>query len=207
MFTIKEYNFPNGVCQIVFENIVTECNAFLFINRIMESFALGKELFFGFYKTDGLHLTTQQIKKYKIIIPDFFYTYGVYRQISTQKSQNDLVACRCFNDNKIYAILEHVFKYYLTTIVFCPHIEWDFFCECHRDYMSFTANDYIANGYADFLFMYHDSGDFAILFDAEKYDKRSIYKKIKQIDHSLGPIRIGQGTVSVKPTARRTGDG
>lgn len=54
---IKESKNASGVCTILINNARYQKGFYSFVRRIMEYFLIGDEVFFGFYRTDGVNLT------------------------------------------------------------------------------------------------------------------------------------------------------
>lgn len=182
--TISEFKNPNGSYKIVINNIRLHNEMIKQINFIIEQFATGSEFFFGHYKKDGVYLTNEEMKKYDIEIPEFFNSFGTYHQIkqtckkNKDKIYNDLIVCRVPNNIQLYKMLNKILDYYLETVFFCPKVKWEDFVDSYANYMHNITDDYVLNGYTDFLFAYVDSGDFSICFDPGKYDPVIIRNQI-----------------------------
>lgn len=184
--TINEFKNPNGSYKIVINNIRLHNEMQKQIYFIIEQFATGPELFFGHYKKDGVYLSNEEMEKYSIEIPEFFNSFGTYHQIEQtckknkkiERIYNDLIVCRAPNNIKLYKMLNKIFDYYLETVFFCPKVKWDAFVDSYANYMHNVTDDYVLNGYADFLFAYVDSGDFSISFDPRKHDPVAVRNQI-----------------------------
>ena len=73
---LKAYNHPLGVCTLTVEN-ARRLDAYPErIERVLRAFLDGEELFFGFYRTDGAHLSTQRQGELETEIPAFFRNPG-----------------------------------------------------------------------------------------------------------------------------------
>ena len=71
--TIKEYKKTKCAYTIVLENVRFDENGFEIIEKIIKRFMVGDELFFGFYRTDGVNITSKQFKDYEKEIKTIFY--------------------------------------------------------------------------------------------------------------------------------------
>lgn len=157
--------------------------------KLLKHFVKGKEVFFGFYRTDGINLTNEEWLKYDKEIPEYFQKYGRYEPlVETVEKRGKIkiysgyltVGSLPVNE-ETFEMLPKVFHCYLETILFCPKIDWDTFVQSYRDYMKHGASEYIMDGYADFLFTYADSGVFSISFDTNVYDPKTAHKEINKI--------------------------
>ena len=174
--TIKEYKNSKCSYAIVLENVRFDENGFEIIEKIIKRFMVGDELFFGFYRTDGVNINSKQFKDYEKEIKDFFEINGEIRKQNTYLA----VAQTSINHN-LNKILPRIFDYYLDTVLFNPKISWETFEKYHFEYMEHTNEDYIINNYADFIFSYFDSGDFLVCFNPENYDAANIRNVIDNI--------------------------
>ena len=174
--TIKEYKKTKCAYTIVLENVRFDENGFEIIEKIIKRFMVGDELFFGFYRTDGVNITSKQFNDYEKEIKDFFELNGEIKKQNTYLA----VAQTTINHN-LYKILPRIFDYYLDTVLFNPKISWETFEKYHFEYMEHTNEDYIINNYADFIFSYFDSGDFLVCFNPENYDAANIRNVIDNI--------------------------
>ena len=175
----------NGSCSIWINNARFCPNIYC---KIIKEFAVGKELYFGHYKKDGVNISNNLFKQYGIDIASFFTTYGLYNPIEEQYlkkgktyTRQELTVCSAPNDEITYRMFEKIFHYYLETILFCPQIKWNTFVNSYSNYMNIVTNDYVLNGYTDFLFSYVDSGDFYITFNPSKYNIKVIENHISKI--------------------------
>ena len=96
----------------------------------MEYFLIGDEVFFGFYRTDGVNLTKAQCKRLEKRIPDFFRGDGDIQNLSEYLS----VARITLNDQGL-DLLPQIFDYYLETIMFKPKTDWATFQQYYRHYL------------------------------------------------------------------------
>lgn len=177
---IKETEFGGGLHQITIENIRFENNGFKIIKEIIKHFINSKEIFLGFYRTDGVNISDSQFKKYKKAIKEFFATHGNLTVLNEY-----LAIAEIAMDNDAYDILPLLFDYYLETSIFLSLKDFDSFREYYSEYMQHRQTEYITDGYADLLFSYFDSGDFSISFNSNKYDPKVIRKTIQKIINSF----------------------
>ena len=73
---ITEYSNPLGSHTIIISNIRYQKSYPNNIKKFIENFLLTDELFFGFYRIDGLNLTLKQQEKLENEIPLFFKKFG-----------------------------------------------------------------------------------------------------------------------------------
>ncbi len=108
------------------DNLSLDKYCFDKLNDTIKFFLEDGDVFFGFYRTDGLYLTTDEFKKYSIDIPRYFAENGEYREIaeeiSTRKKKKlyrgFLTVARTVSDKKLFDELQWIFKYYLETTFF-----------------------------------------------------------------------------------------
>ena len=70
---LKAYNHPLGVCTLTVENARCLDAYPERIERILRAFLDGRELFFGFYRTDGMHLSPQRQRELETEIPPWSF--------------------------------------------------------------------------------------------------------------------------------------
>lgn len=162
---LKAYSHPLGVCTLTVENARCLSAYPERIERVLRAFGDGEELFFGFYRTDGMHLSPQRQRELETEIPAFFRKSGEMRKISEYLS----VARSELND-RVYARIPEIFDYYLETTLFVPRMNWETFQQFHVDYQGHRLEDMILKHFADLLFCYADSGDFSVCFDPQAHD-------------------------------------
>lgn len=186
--SIRKVINPNGSCSIWIDNARLYPNGFYKINQIIRAFAVGKELYFGHYKVDGVNISNAEFKQYGMEIPTYFEKCGKYHPIVKDVlkrgkvcSYKELTVCCAPNYEETYKMIEKVFHYYLETILFSPKVEWDTFVHSYSNYMNITTNDYVLNGYTDFLFSYVDSGDFFVTFDPKLYTPQIVLEEVRKI--------------------------
>lgn len=186
--TISTTTNPNGSCSIWINNAGLYPNIFNIIARIVNEITDGDELYFGHYKKDGINISNSMFKQYGMDILSFFKTYGQYYPIvetylKKKKvcTRQELTVCSAPNNKATYKIFEKIFHYYLETIVFSPKIDWNTFVDSYSDYMNIVTNDYVLNGYTDFMFSYVDSGDFSITFNPKQHDSKAVQERIYKI--------------------------
>ena len=175
--TIIEYEKYIGTYTIVLNNARSCNNIFKIIEEIIRMFINSEELFFGFYRVDGVYLTSKQIKRYSKEIPAFFQTSGC----NIKRIDDHLMIAKTMVNEKVYKMLPQIFNYFLETIVFSPKVSWETFEEYYSHYMKNRNEDYIINGFADILFSYFDSEDFMICFNSMKYDSNEVRNAIEEI--------------------------
>lgn len=173
---ISEKRNPKGSYTITIDNVRFQEKFPENTKQIMKEFIDDSELFLGFYRIDGIHLTSPKEKELKKEIPAFFQKYGEI------KNQNEyLTIAKTKENDRIYHLLPSIFDYYLDTILFNPKISWELFEEFHINYLAHSLDDYIFNNIADILFLYFDSGDFSICFNPEKYEHKEIRTIVDRI--------------------------
>jgi len=173
---IEEYKSFLGVDAIIINNIRYQKCFPNSIERLFKLFLIKDELFFGFYRTDGINLTSYQQQKLEYEIPVMFKKYGDIENLSEYLS-----VARINSSDHNYCFIPSVFDYYLETTIFKPKIGWKTFKEYHSNYQKHRFDDIILNNFADVLFFYFDSGDFLICFDSEIYDHRRVRNAIDEI--------------------------
>ena len=186
--SIRKTGNSNGSCSIWIDNARLYPNIYNKIAQIIKEFTDGSLLYFGHYKKDGINISNSVFKQYGIDIVSFFTTHGVYNPIEETYLKNgkvctrqELTVCSAPNDKITYSMFEKIFHYYLETVVFSPKIEWNTFVDSYSNYMNIVTNDYVLNGYTDFIFSYVDSGDFSITFNPVKYDSKVMENRINKI--------------------------
>ena len=173
---LKAYNHPLGVCTLTVENARCLDAYPERIERILRAFLDGRELFFGFYRTDGMHLSPQRQRELETEIPAFFREPGEMRRISEYLS----VARSELND-RVYARIPEIFDYYLETTLFVPRMNWETFQQFHADYQEHRLEDMILDHFADLLFCYADSGDFSVCFDPQAHDREKVRLVLQKV--------------------------
>ena len=173
---LKAYNHPLGVCTLTVENARCLDAYPERIERVLRAFLDGEELFFGFYRTDGMHLSPQRQGELETEIPAFFRKSGEMRKISEYLS----VARSELND-RVYARIPAIFDYYLETTLFVPRVDWKTFQQFHADYQGHRLEDIILNHFADLLFCYADSGDFSVCFDPQARAREQVRAVLQNV--------------------------
>lgn len=186
--SIRTTRNSNGSCSIWIDNARLYPNIYSKIAHIIKELTDGRVLFFGHYKKDGINISDSMFKQYGIDIVSFFTTHGLYNPIEQTYlkkgkvyTRQELTVCSAPNDETTYRMFEKIFHYYLETVVFSPQIEWNAFVDSYSNYMNIVTNDYVLNGYTDFIFSYVDSGDFSITFNPSKYDSKVMGNRINKI--------------------------
>jgi len=180
---------PDGSYEISLNSIGLNKKTIEYCNSITKYFTKGDEFFFGFFRTDGINLSNEEWEKINKEIPEHFKAHGRYEPIiqTIQKKHKKIIVEGMMKvgslpvNDETYEMLPKLFHYHLETIYFCPKIDWKTFGKVYCNYMKEGANGYIMNGFTDFLFSYVDSGDFAVTFDPNTYDKDAVYREIKRI--------------------------
>lgn len=163
--TIREYESSYGVYNFLFENAAFEKNIFQKFEKLIKIYFNNKEMFFGFWREDGVNITCKQFKKYSKEIPDFFNTFGEIKKL------DDYLSIAKVNSKEIsFNLLYAIFHYYLDTYLFKSSLNFNSFEKFYSKYMEYTTDDYIVNEITDFLFRYFDSGDFSISFGSQIYN-------------------------------------
>ena len=184
---INDRSFTMGKKQIMIEeyrniaksHTITVYNArcqkgfYSDIEKMLKDFFKSEELFFGFYRTDGLNITSKRTEDLKEEISNFFSKYGVIECLDDYLSVAKIKA----NDG-VWSFLPFVLDYYLDTVLFSPKISWEAFIRYYSEYLKHRVDELINNDFADLLFFYFDSGDFSICFDPAKYPSDSVKKTI-----------------------------
>ena len=174
--SIEEHSNTAGVYTIIINNARYQKNFFKFIERIFEDFLLGNEVFFGFYRTDGINLSLVQQNKLKNEIPDYFHNNGDMNIISEY-----LTVARIKSKNYNYSFISLIFDYYLQTVMFNPQVDWEIFKQYHSNYLAHRFDEIVLNHFAEIIFYYIDSGDFAICFNPVMYDPKVVRRSIQTL--------------------------
>ncbi len=160
---VHEYTGISGMHVITFENFRFQSGYLSSMDRILKTFLTGEELFFGFYRTDGVNLTAKRERELKSEIPAFFRSRGEIQALNEY-----LTVARIKAGEDIYHFIPSVFDYYLETVLFYPVSEWETFKRFYRDYQKHRLDEMVSNHFAELLFCYSDSGDFSVCFDPER---------------------------------------
>lgn len=178
---IEEYKNPLGTYTITVYNARYQKCFHNSIEKVFNHFLeVGDELFWGFYRTDGVNLTLKRQKELKNEIFSLFQTYGEIQNLNEYLSS----AKSCINDH-IYNFIPSIFDYYFETTLFNPKVNWETFKEFYSDYQKHRVDDIILNHFADVLFRYFDSGDFSICFNSEIYNPKKVRKMIDEVFFSI----------------------
>lgn len=192
----KKYNqiegryCANGLLYCVgIDNLSLDKFCFEKLNETIKYFLNDGDVFFGFYRTDGLYLNSDEFKKCSVEIPLFFKENGEYidivQEIQTRRKRKIysgfLIVAKTVSNQKLFDKLQWIFKYYLETSFFSPKISFSKFFDIHSNYMNQSSDIYIIDGYTDFLFSFYDSHRFSIMFDPQKEDVDSVCDTIKNI--------------------------
>lgn len=175
---ITEYRNKNGTSCLWINNIGK--NSVVLQQTIYQIHTLltGNEIFFGFYKTDGINISRSRFEQLELEIPSFFDSKGKYHhsknKLKSKWCDNTLIMAKVPNNEELYEILENIFHYYLTTVFFCPKLKWDAFVDIFEDYMNFSLDQFVTNGYTDLIFQYSDSGDLSITYNPTFYDSSTL---------------------------------
>lgn len=167
--TIEEYENPLGTHTITIDNARYQKGFLDSIEKVFKFFLVDEELFFGFYRTDGVNLTFKRLKELEKEIPAFFQKYGDIQVLSEYLSVAKINVKDCF-----YNFIPSIFDYYFETTLFNPKVNWETFKQYHSDYQNHRFDDIILNHFAEVLFLYFDSGDFTICFNPEMYKPRDV---------------------------------
>lgn len=173
--SIVEYANPAGIYTILINNARFHDRFQDNIKNLFYHYLNDGEVFFGFCRSDGTNLKSNQYKELKNAIPDFFKKRGSLHIINEYLSAGRLDSCR-YDD-----IIPLIFDYYLETILFNPKSDWVNFLKYYSDYQNIRLENIILNNYADILFYYFDSGDFEICFNTEKHKLKEIISLIYKI--------------------------
>ncbi|MBQ2661823.1 MAG: hypothetical protein IJF80_04120 [Clostridia bacterium] len=176
--TIEEYKNILGAHTIIINNVRYQKAFPSIVEKIIKQFLVDEEIFFGFCRTDGVNLVSEQQMKLKSEIPLFFNKNG-----DIQKLSEYLTVARINLRNRDYSFIPLIFDYYLETIMFNPKVDWEKFKQYHYNYQEHRFDDIVLKHFAEILFCYLDSGDFLICFNPQMYnpgDVRNIVVKILQ---------------------------
>ena len=184
--TVSEYKNTTNAYTIIVNNARYHTNFFTNIEKIIEYFLVDGEMFFGFYRTDGVNLTFKQQKKLEKVISAFFQKNGNIENLSEY-----LAVARIDSKNYDQCPVLSIFDYYLETVIFNPQVDWETFKAYQSNYQAHRFDDIINNNLAEVLFFYFDSGDFLICFNSKKYDPCEVRGVIEKF--------WGQGDGSVVP--------
>lgn len=171
---IKEYKNTSGSHTIIINNARYQKGFLNIIEKTMKQFLSDKEVFFGFCRTDGVNLTSEQERKLKNEIPAFFQENG-----EIQKLSKYLTVARIDSSNYDCSFIPSIFDYYLESVMFNPKVDWEAFKQYHSKYQEHRFDDIIHNHFADILFGCFDSGDFLICFNPHLYNHREIRNAIE----------------------------
>lgn len=174
--TIEECINPLGACTVTVNNARYHKFFLNCFEKVYKSFLTDKELFFGFYRTDGVNLTSKRQRELKNEIPALFQKYGSQKNISEYLSVAKINSC-----DDIYNFIPLIFDYYLETMLFSPKVSWNTFVQYHSNYQNHRFDDIILDRFAEVLFFYYDSGDFAICFNPETYNPRDVRNMIDEV--------------------------
>jgi len=169
---IREVKQSLGVYSIEIYNARYQPDFANFIKSIINCF-FKKELFFSFYRVDGIHLSLKQQQKLEIKIPLFFQRSGMLQELNEYVS----IARTELND-EICDFLPAILDYFSEISLFNPNADWDQLKIYHLDYLNHRVEDIISNHFADIVFLYFDSGDVSICFNSKIYDSEEIRKKV-----------------------------
>ena len=172
--TIEEYKNNFGAHTIIINNARYQEGFLKAIEKIIKVFLVDKEVFFGFYRTDGVNLTLEQQKKLENEIPAFFQKNGDLQNLSEY-----LTVARIKLNNYRYSYIPSIFDYYLETIMFNPKVDWEIFKQYHSNYQEHRLDEIILNHFAEVLLYYFDSGDFLICFNPQMYSPREVRSMIE----------------------------
>lgn len=172
--TIEEYKNKSGAHTIIINNARYQKDFPIFIEKMINQFLLDEEVFFGFFRTDGVNLTSEQQRRLKNEIPEFFQKNGDIENLSEY-----LTVARIDSNKHCYSIIPSIFDYYLETMMFNPKVDWETFKQYHSDYQEHRFDDIILNHFAEILFCYFDSGDFLICFNPQMYNPREIRSMVE----------------------------
>ncbi|MBQ4283116.1 MAG: hypothetical protein IJB96_04220 [Lachnospira sp.] len=173
--SIEEYKNTEGSYTIIINNVRYQKNFTDVVGKIVKHFLVDDEVFFGFYRTDGVNLTLHQQMKLEKEIPAFFQKKGEMQELSTY-----LTVARIDSNDEDYSFIPAIFDYYLETIMFNPEVDWEFFKRYYYNYQNYRLDDIIYNHLAEMLVCYFDSGDLSICFNPQKYNSVEVRSKIKE---------------------------
>lgn len=172
----EEYNQSESIYTILFDNAFSDKDIFYKIEKLINYFMKDKEIYFGFWREDGVNITHKQFKEYKKEIPNFFNIYGNIKKLDEYLSIAK-IETKYISERKLFAIL----NFYLDICFFKPKVDFKTFEEFFLQYMNISLNDYILYNLTDLIFHYYDSGDFSISFNTKIYDPIEIQKVIDNI--------------------------
>ena len=216
---IEGHYCSNGLLYCVeIDNLSLDRFCFDKLNETIKCFLEDGDVFFGFYRTDGLYLNSNEFKKYSVDIPLFFKENGEYidivQEIQTRRKRKIysgfLMVARTVSNQKLFNKLQWIFKYYLETSFFSPKISFSKFFDIHSNYMHQSSNIYLLDGYTDFLFSFYDSNRFSIMFDPQKQDIDFVCDTIKNIWSNTDEnnhVSVSGAKGTIKGKGRKTGDG
>ena len=164
--TIEEYENPLGTHTITIDNARYQKGFLDSIEKVFKFFLVDEELFFGFYRTDGVNLTFKRLKELEKEIPAFFQKYGDIQVLSEYLSVAKINVKDCF-----YNFIPSIFDYYFETTLFNPKVNRSF-KHYHSDYK--ITDLMILFSTILLKFLYFDSGDFTICFNPEMYKPRDV---------------------------------
>lgn len=165
LMTIVEQENALGSHTIIINNARYQKCFLNSLDKILKSFFVEEELYFGFYRKDGLNLTLKRQKELSTEIPIFFQKNGDIQNLNKYLS----IARMNYNDD-VCSFIPSIFDYYLETTVFNAKVKWEVFKEYHSNYQKHRFEEIVLNGFAEILFCYFDSGDFLICFNPKIYN-------------------------------------
>lgn len=172
----EEYQHSESIYTIHFDNAFLDKNIFYKIVKLISYFSKDSEMYFGFWREDGVNITYKQFKEYRKEIPDFFSEYGSIKKLDEYLSIAKIGTKYIF-EKQLYAIL----NFYLDICFFIPKVDFETFEEFFLHYMKNSLNDYILCNITDLIFHYYDSGDFSISFNTKIYDPIEVQRILDNI--------------------------
>ncbi len=154
-------------------------NCFDNIANIIKDLTTGQEMFFGFYRIDGLNLSKHEFLTCDKNLPLYFRDNGEYREIVQKKRcwlgkekirQTPLSVARVTFNDSLFDNLKWILQYYLETTFFVPKLEFDKFEKIFSCYMDNSPLDFLENNYTDFEFSFYDSRHFSIYFNDNRIE-------------------------------------
>ena len=174
--SISEIECSNNVCTIIINNVRFHKNYIKMIDEIIKMYLNDEEVFFGFFRTDGMNLSSEQQRLLNETIPTFFQNNG-----EIQRLNDYLTVAKTKGNALCNGILTSLFDYYLETMIFHPKVDWEIFKHYHNCYLEHRIENIILSHFTELLLYYFDSGDIAICFDSQIYSKENIRRKIAEI--------------------------
>ena len=174
--SIKEYQTSKDAYAITIYNARYQKKFADSLKIIFKYFFADEELFFGFYRTDGVNLSVAQQKRLEKEIPALFLKYG-----NIQVLNEYLAVARIKVTESVCDFVPAIFDYYFETTLFNSKVSWEVFKQHFFNYQAHRLDEMILNDFTDMMFCYFDSGDFSLRFDLNVYKPKKVRGVLEQL--------------------------